>query len=112
MTVVNFILLDHSKPPTNGLEMSLKLQRIIRSKSNNDIIVDGFLTKRYVDKDLDYSSLFPCEEYAIVRISNMTALKTPHVSLMTGELASGKRTEANAIVFPNGTVIETQRFAL
>ncbi|KAE9552990.1 hypothetical protein FO519_003794 [Halicephalobus sp. NKZ332] len=103
---------DHSKPPTNGLEMSLKIQRIIRAQDIDEIVINGFLTKRYVDKDLDYSNLFPCEEYAIVRISNMTALKTPHVSLMTGELVSGKKTEANAIVFPNGTVLETQRVAL
>ena len=72
--------------------------------------MDGFLTKRYVDSDYDYSNEFPCEEYAIVRITNTSAFKTPKISLMNGEWLSQDRTDANAIVYPNGTVFETQRF--
>jgi hypothetical protein len=103
---------DPHKPPTNGLQLSLKFQRL-QLNSANQLLIDGFLTKRYVDADYDYSNEFPCEEYAIVRITNTSTFKTPTVSLMTGEwLSSNDRTEANAIVYPNGTVFETQRVAL
>jgi hypothetical protein len=104
---------DPHKPPTNGLQLSLKFQRFQLNSENSHLIIDGFLTKRYVDKDYDYSNENPCEEYAIVRITNTSAFKTPKVSLMAGEwINSNDRTEANAIVYPNGTVFETQRVAL
>lgn len=67
------------------------------------------MTKKYVDSDLDYSNLFPCDEYAIVRTDDITTLNSPNVSLMNGQIISGQKTDINAVVFPNGTVYQTSR---
>ena len=86
----------------------MKFQRF--HLNSNNLIVDGFLTKLYVDKNYDYSNENPCEDYAIVRITNSSSFKTPKVSLMSGEWITNDKTDANAIVYPNGTVFETQRY--